>query len=154
MHACWWVDLWQYVIIMSFKGVFHVLTSLQWDFKRIITYVLNSIVCSCTGEFSEILDQQSSLSGASLQGKDDHVSAETMLNDSSKTLTSAAAARISLVDVQDVEVIQPADANILLRLDHVTLKTPQNEATLLRDLSLVVNRGEHLLVSSNSHSVS
>ncbi len=78
-----------------------------------------------------------------------------MLNDSSKTLTSAAAAaRISLVDVQDVEVIQPADANTLLRLDHVTLKTPQNEATLLRDLSLVVNRGEHLLVSSNSHSVS
>jgi ABC-type transport system involved in cytochrome bd biosynthesis fused ATPase/permease subunit len=100
------------------------------------------------------LDQQSSLSGASLQGKDDHVSAEAMLNDSSKTLTSAAAARISLVDVQDVEVIQPADANILLRLDRVTLKTPQNEATLLRDLSLVVNRGEHLLVSSNSHSVS
>jgi ABC-type uncharacterized transport system fused permease/ATPase subunit len=93
------------------------------------------------------LDQQSSLSGASLQGKDDHVSAETML-------TSAAAARISLVDVQDVEFIQPADANTLLRLDRVTLKTPQNEATLLRDLSLVVNRGEHLLVSSNSHSVS
>jgi ABC-type uncharacterized transport system fused permease/ATPase subunit len=97
------------------------------------------------------LDQQSSLSGASLQGKDDHVSVETMLNDSS---TSAAAAQISLVDVQDVEVIQPADANTLLRLDRVTLKTPQNEATLLRDLSLVVNRGENLLVSSNSHSVS
>jgi ABC-type uncharacterized transport system fused permease/ATPase subunit len=113
-----------------------------------------SAVVDRLGEFSEILDQQSSLSGASLQGKDDHVSAETMLNDSSKTLTSAAAARISLVDVQDVEVIQPADANILLRLDHVTLKTPQNEATLLRDLSLVVNRGEHLLVSSNSHSAS
>ncbi|CAK9264710.1 unnamed protein product [Sphagnum jensenii] len=140
------------VINQSFSAFNHILG----DFS-IVVYSFQSLsafsaVVDRLGEFSEILDQQSSLSGASLQGKDDHVSAEAMLNDSSKTLTSAAAARISLVDVQDVEVIQPADANILLRLDRVTLKTPQNEATLLRDLSLVVNRGEHLLIMGASGS--
>lgn len=41
----------------------------------------------------------------------------------------------------------------LLILENVTLMTPQYSMTLFEDLSLLVNKGEHLLVSNSSPSL-
>lgn len=45
--------------------------------------------------------------------------------------------------------LSPEKSQKLLDIEDLTLKTPTSKATLVRDLSLVINEKEHLLVSAS-----
>jgi ABC-type uncharacterized transport system fused permease/ATPase subunit len=61
--------------------------------------------------------------------------------------------RIKLIEIQDSKSTKNLGAHPLLILENVTLTTPQYSMTLFKDLSLLVNKGEHLLVSNSSPSL-
>lgn len=102
-----------------------------------------------SGEFTDILDEQNALSQVTFQSR----GVVTDLPDSEgkimgSTLELPSKSRINLVDVQESE----STAHPLLVLEDVTLYTPQYSMSLFKDLSLVVNKGEDLLVSIHAHS--
>eukprot|EP01018_Ginkgo_biloba_P023892 Gb_35460 [translate_table: standard] len=88
------------------------------------------------GEFSDILDQSNALL------REDSKPQITILN----------------VDVDYISASQSNGADSskacrkLLEIEHLTLQTPQYAMTLVEDLSLVVNKGDHLLIMGPSGS--
>ncbi|KAG6544876.1 hypothetical protein Mapa_013566 [Marchantia paleacea] len=142
------------VINQSFSAFNHILS----DFS-IIVYQFQSIssfsaVVDRLGEFSEILDQQNTLSRpVTYLG-----SASEAIESSETEGSSSLLPRISILDRR--ETIQPvlngqnerSRKVPLLKMEHLTLNTPQYTATLVEDLSLVVNQGEHLLIMGASGS--
>lgn len=112
---------------------------LLWYFFYLI---LGDITFS--GEFTDILDEQNGLSQVTFQNgmtSTDQPEPEGTVTGS--TLASTSKSRINLVDVQESE----STSHPLLVLENVTLYTPQYSMSLFKELSLVVSKGEDLLVS-------
>ncbi|BBN02774.1 vitamin B12/bleomycin/antimicrobial peptide transport system ATP-binding/permease protein [Marchantia polymorpha subsp. ruderalis] len=142
------------VINQSFSAFNHILS----DFS-IIVYQFQSIssfsaVVDRLGEFSEILDQQNTLSRpVTYLG-----SASEAIESSQTEGGSSLRPRISILDRR--ETIQPvlngqneSSRKVpLLMMEHLTLNTPQYTSKLVEDLSVVVNQGEHLLIMGASGS--
>ncbi|KAG0561406.1 hypothetical protein KC19_9G062500 [Ceratodon purpureus] len=96
-----------------------------------------------SGEFTDILDEQNALSQVAFQNgglPTDQLEPDGIV--ASLTLASTAKSRISLVDVE----VSSSASHPLLALENVTLYTPQYSMSLFKELSLVVNKGENLLV--------
>ncbi|KAJ7548280.1 hypothetical protein O6H91_07G005600 [Diphasiastrum complanatum] len=134
------------VINQSFSAFNHVLS----DFS-IIVYQFQSIssfsaVVERLGELSDVLEQQN-LSFESSSDKISH-------SDANETLC-VLQPRISILDVKQFVNSnggehEKGEKGPLLKIDNLTLQTPQYTATLVKNLSLVVNEGEHLLIMGPS----
>ncbi|KAG0606312.1 hypothetical protein M758_9G131200 [Ceratodon purpureus] len=137
------------VINQSFSAFNNVLS----DFS-IIVYQFQSLsafsaVVDRLGEFTDILDEQNALSQVAFQNgglPTDQLEPDGIV--ASLTLASTAKSRISLVDVE----VSNSASHPLLALENVTLYTPQYSMSLFKELSLVVNKGENLLIMGASGS--
>lgn len=137
------------VINQSFSAFNNVLS----DFS-IIVYQFQSLsafsaVVDRLGEFTDILDEQNGLSQVTFQNgmtSTDQPEPEGTVTGS--TLASTSKSRINLVDVQESE----STSHPLLVLENVTLYTPQYSMSLFKELSLVVSKGEDLLIMGASGS--
>lgn len=117
------------------------------------------IVCPIrpfAGEFTDILDQQNALSQATFQNGAlvKSGSVEPVGTVISSGEASRSSSRIKLIDIQESESPKQHGGQPLLILENLTLSTPQYSMTLFKDLSLVVEKGENLLVSSRLISLS
>ncbi|KAL2644635.1 hypothetical protein R1flu_012222 [Riccia fluitans] len=138
------------VINQSFSAFNHILS----DFS-IIVYQFQSIssfsaVVDRLGEFSEILDQQNTLSRPVTYLGSASEAAEPDELESSSDLRP----RISVRDIRESVNAQDERSRKLplLKLENLTLKTPQYASTLVEDLSVTVYEGEHLLIMGASGS--
>lgn len=137
------------VINQSFSAFNNVLS----DFS-IIVYQFQSLsafsaVVDRLGEFTDILDEQNALSQVTFQNggtSTDQSGPEGMVVDS--TSASTGKSRINLIDIQEAK----SKSHPLLVLENVTLYTPQYSMSLFKELSLVVNKGEDLLIMGASGS--
>lgn len=116
----------------------HLMCFVIWCFFYLI---LGDIIFS--GEFTDILDEQNALSQVEFQNGGTSTQPEPEGTVSGSTLASAPKSRINLIDVQESK----SASHPLLVLENVTLYTPQYSMALFKELSLVVNKGEDLLVS-------
>ncbi|KAL3697806.1 hypothetical protein R1sor_011882 [Riccia sorocarpa] len=140
------------VINQSFSAFNHILS----DFS-IIVYQFQSIssfsaVVDRLGEFSELLEQQNTLSRPVTYLGSASDALETNEAESPSDLPS----RINVRDVResDDSAVSAQDERSrkrpLLKLENLTLKTPQYASTLVEDLTLTVSEGEHLLIMGAS----
>ena len=86
---------------------------------------LKSIVYLClTGEFNDLLDEQT------YEG-DTESKEETTIN---------------IVDIQALSVSVSSSNAVLLEIEKLTLQTPQYTMTLIEELTLMISKGQNLLV--------
>ena len=87
---------------------------------------LKSILYLClTGEFNDLLDKQTY--EGDTEGKEETT--------------------ISIVDIQPLPVSVSSSSNaVLLEIESLTLQTPQYTMTLIEELTLMISKGQNLLV--------
>ncbi|XP_024378905.1 ABC transporter D family member 2, chloroplastic [Physcomitrium patens] len=132
--------------VSAFNNVLSDFSIIVYQFQSLSAF---SAVIDRLSEFTDILEEQNSLSQATFQNTETSIdqpeSSEPL---TSSTSLSTARSRINLVDVQE----SPSTSHPLLVLENVTLYTPQYSMSLFKDLCLVVNEGENLLIMGASGS--
>lgn len=137
------------VISQSFSAFGNVLSDFSIIVDEIQSLSAFSAVIDRLGEFTDVLEEQNNLSRATFESKGTSVDKpEPEVPANSLTLPSTARSRINLIDVQELQ----STSHPLLVLENVTLYTPQYSMTLFKELSLIVNKGEDLLIMGASGS--
>lgn len=124
------------VINQSYSAFNHVLgdfSLIVYQFQAISAF---SAVIDRLGEFSDILDQSNSLLIEDSKPKIVFLKIDQVYGTASECNGT-----------DTLEVCQK-----LLEIEHLTLQTPQYTTTLIEDLSLVVTKGDHLLIMGPSGS--
>ncbi|KAJ4824083.1 Canalicular multispecific organic anion transporter 1, partial [Turnera subulata] len=121
------------VINQSVSAFNHILgdfSLIVYQFQAISAF---SAVIDRLGEFDDVLDSSSSKS-------------------STESLEEISLSYVKSAPVYEYNGSAPIASQKLLEVESLTLETPTSKAVLIRDLSLVINRNDHLLVMGPSGS--